>query len=194
MNKSFGEALVEQIERYRFPKDSRYVKWFQIYPLPINGCSDNEISEIARKQNISLLPEIYIEFMRYAGKDSGDIFIGYDLTYRYVSRTNMKKLANKILEKDGKSLLGDIAFVFMNLQGHSFWYFLVNQGDDPPVYLYMMDDGEDDPEYPCKSGSIEVAAHLSEFFTQFIAERASDDEQQKFINQYALSYRTNNSE
>jgi hypothetical protein len=189
MEKTFGAILQEKLTELRYPENSKYLKWFSVYPLPIIGCTDDEIQKLKTIQNVTYLPKLYVEFMSYMGKACGDIFIGYDVTYRYISKYDMRGLANQVLSKDGQQTLGNDQFVFMNLQGHSFWFFPVNEGDDPPVYLYVMDDGEDDPEYPFKQGSLKVEAYLSNFLTRFIAERESIEEQQRILEQYAVPYR-----
>jgi len=191
MLKSFGEVLRDKAIELRYPKDHNMLSdWIKQYPLPILGCSKFEIEELCQKQKIQKLPTIYFEFMRFMGKESGDLFIGYDIIYYYLKSYNFRESLNIRLTIDGYTPLNNGYYVFMNLGGHSFWYFSVDESNDPPVYMYIIDDGEDDPEYPCDQGPIIVDNHLSSFLAYFIEERASLEEKQDFLTEYASPYRS----
>jgi hypothetical protein len=190
VNKSFGEALKEKLIQLRLPQDSMYLEGIRhYYPLPINACTSEEIDKLKKLQNVENLPEVYVEFMLHMGKWCGDIFLGYDIVYHYISAHNMKEAANKLLQNDSKQALAKDDFVFMNLQGHSYWFFPTTEGEDPPVYMYIMDDGADDPDYPTKDGPIKIFEYLSEFLSDFIRKRESENAQNEFLRQYAVELR-----
>lgn len=54
------------------------------YYSPPEGCSEDEISEIAHAQNVTQLPEYYVEFMRRFGKqwDAGEHFYPAVLSFK----------------------------------------------------------------------------------------------------------------
>jgi len=178
---SFGEAMRDKLETLKYPKGHIFVEWSDVYPLPIKGCTVSEISEIKVTQGVEQknLPDIYLEFLRYLGKKSGDLFIGYDLTYFYLTKYNFTVSINRTLRQDGHRNLGENVYAFMNKQSVSHWYFHLDDGDDPAVYFYSEFTGEE--EHPTKDGPIKVSNRLSEFFTSFIAERESREAQTEFL-------------
>ena len=181
----FGKALFEKAVELQLPSDHKYLRWIKDYPLPIKGCTDEEIKVMAHIQQVKKLPRIYIDFMKYFGKASGDLFIGYSF---YHTEANMKDIANKYLRNEGKFQLNSNDFVFMDLNGHSFWYFDTSSGEDPAIYMYVISDGDDEDDYPFKLGGIKIEENLSIFLTQFIAERESEEKQSEFLRKYVKLY------
>ena len=82
------------------------------------------------------LPKAYIEFIKTMGNGTGDRFLsGYSCFSKEIF--NLKDWAMEILyENDDTELLNKSDYVFMMMQGIVFWYFDLNDGDDPPVYEY----------------------------------------------------------
>lgn len=184
----FGEALGQQLQALAIPKDKLHRVWQDLYPFVVAGCSTAEIEQLRELQETARLPEIFVEFLKCAGKRCGDIFIGYDIGWQYMGAYNMKRGLNKILALAKHEAVKDSDFVFMNLQGHSYWFFSTEM-DDPPVYMYILDDGSDDDEYPCRAGAVQVSDYVSEFLTRFISKRESQAAQDIFLQTYAAPYR-----
>lgn len=79
------------------------------------------------------LPKQYLEFMRYAG--SGKFWVGSSCSFSEVP--NLKKYAKDLLNENGFSHdLKDDDFVFWMHCGYMFYFFNLNEGDDPPIYYY----------------------------------------------------------
>ena len=79
------------------------------------------------------LPEQYIKFMRYAG--NGQFWRGSSYSFFEVCR--LKKYAEEILiENEFSHCLKDDDFVFWMHCGYMFYFFNLNEGDNPPVYYY----------------------------------------------------------
>lgn len=100
------------------------------------------------------LPKAYIEFLKTMGNGTGDRFLsGYSCFSKEIF--NLKDWAMEILyENENTELLNKSDYVFMMMQGIVFWYFDLNDGDDPPVYEY--------DEYGSVNGQI-VCNHFSIF-------------------------------
>lgn len=79
------------------------------------------------------LPEQYLEFMHYAG--NGQFWVGS--SYNFLEVPKLKKYAEELLiENEFSHILNDDAFVFWMHGGYMFYFFNLNEGDDPPVYYY----------------------------------------------------------
>lgn len=186
---NFGQALKEKLKELKYPRNHVFVERFADYPLPIEGCTLEEIEQIKIVQNVpnKKLPLVYMEFLIHLGKRSGDLWIGYDLNYRYLIGYNFTEAYNEQLIADGHHPHSDQYYVFMNKQGSCHWFFSLDEGDDPWVYEYCEQTGEEDDPY--LGGPIKLDERLSDFFTEFIAERESKESQQRFIQKYAVQYR-----
>lgn len=99
------------------------------------------------------LPEQYIEFMRYAG--DGQFWVGSSYSFSKVSE--LKGYAQELLEENEfPHRLHEEDFVFWMHCGYMFYFFKLNEGDDPPVYYYSECDSMND------------FVKCSESFTDFI--------------------------
>jgi hypothetical protein len=127
MKLSFGQALHKKATELALPQSNLEQGSITVYPLPILGCSEEEIQTLAELQGVTGFPYIFLEFLRYMGRASGDLYRGYDIGYQYFGAYNMKSKANKVLIRDGKQTIQDQQFVFMNLGGHSFWFFSTDE-------------------------------------------------------------------
>ena len=80
------------------------------------------------------LPEEYRIFLEIGG--NGVRFLkgsSYDITEVF----NLKKWANELLEEDNSDeVLSTNDFIFFMHQGYQFYFFKLNEGDNPPVYFY----------------------------------------------------------
>jgi hypothetical protein len=176
----FGLALREQLTRLAHPPTWDYYRNFPWYPMPIAGCTDEEIAVIMQMQGATHLPELYVEFLRYLGKSPGDLYIGCDLHYRYLSAGNYRGGLNESLTLCGFAPVMEDGVVFMCQQGHTYWFFYTDpQVDDPEVYFFsetLVERGE-----LCERGAVSLNMRLSEKLTEFIAERDSPAAQRAFL-------------
>lgn len=79
------------------------------------------------------LPIQYIEFMRYAG--NGQFWRGS--MYKFSEVHKLKEYAKELLsENDFPHTLKDNDFVFWMHGGYMFYFFNLDEGNDPPVYYY----------------------------------------------------------
>lgn len=79
------------------------------------------------------LPAQYIEFMRYAG--NGQFWKGS--MYKFSEVNKLKEYAEELLsDNDFPITLKESDFVFWMHGGYMFYYFNLDEGDNPPVYYY----------------------------------------------------------
>ncbi len=118
-----------------------------VYPM-----EESSINQII--QTYGKLPEAYIEFLQTMGDGTGDRFLsGYSCFSNEIF--SLKDWALEILCENGDTaFLKKSDYVFMMTQGIVFWYFDINDGDDPPVYEYA--------EYSSAKGHM-VCNHFSVF-------------------------------
>lgn len=188
---TFGQALYNKLVELRLPPEHLYVRYYPVYPIPIEGCTEQQLQEIKIAQGVQYLPYLYEEFLRFMGVSSGDLFIGMDSTYAYLKSGRMKQALQNLLDKDNFSQILEPFFVFMSQQGHSFWYFKTGQNSDPEVFLYTQKSGlleEDEAnDNPFRNGPILVGQRLSQFLTQFIQERESIKAKENLLIQYGFN-------
>ncbi|OKP93196.1 hypothetical protein A3842_00690 [Paenibacillus sp. P3E] len=112
--------------------------------------NDNEIHgftelEVGRcEQSIGfVLPFQYREFLLTIGHDAGLLFQGTDILFRNVENLlELRKEAEDLLEENEETFsLPSDAFVFSMHQGYEFNYFVISEGNDPPVYQYVEGNG-----------------------------------------------------
>lgn len=79
------------------------------------------------------LPAQYIEFMRYAG--NGQFWKGS--MYKFSEVNKLKEYAEELLsDNDFPITLKESDFVFWMHGGYMFYFFNLDEGDNPPVYYY----------------------------------------------------------
>jgi len=185
----FKHYFYQKLLDLRIPKDdSKYFNWWpEEYPLPIEGCTLEEIGKLKQAQKVTILPEIYEAFLQVAGRAFGDVFIGYDIAY-YAIKELKDDLLEMIVEDEAPRILPPETFVFLAQQGHTFWYFSAQEDPyDPPVYIYTEARELPDSWYE-QNGTDEnpkpFFAHLSELLTLFIAEREGKEAQEAFLRDY----------
>lgn len=108
------------------------------------GCSERQIKDLENKLNLTL-PITYKEFLRWMGVKGGLLLRGSDVYYGYLigsvwqsPDSSMKKHAAELLNEygfDANRLLED-SIVIMSHQGTAIQYIKVNEGDNPPVYMF----------------------------------------------------------
>jgi len=102
--------------------------------VPMKPCNEDEISTLKNLSPTKELPLTYLEFMYKAG-NGAEFLAGTDYSMKYI--LELKEWAVELLgENNYSEKLTDNQFVFMMHQGYMFWYFNLDEGDDPPVFLY----------------------------------------------------------
>ena len=66
---------------------------------------------------------------------------------------------NLLLQCESEFKLPKNSFVFGNSAGYSFWYFIINGSEDPPVYFYIDYYSKTNNNYPIK-----IFDKLSDFY------------------------------
>ena len=98
------------------------------------GCTLEQIAEIESKFDCRL-PKIYKAFLSRFGNGAGRFFLGSDVFYPSV--LELRDWASELLVDDGEIMLNDESFVFAMHQGYQFFFFNLDQNDDPEVHYYM---------------------------------------------------------
>lgn len=95
--------------------------------------SDIDYNDFIKSLYPIKLPKAYLEFMRYTGY--GQYFVGSD--YKMSDVKQLNGWAEELLEEnDFPQKLPESGFVFWMHQGYMFYFFRLDEGDDPPVYYY----------------------------------------------------------
>lgn len=100
-------------------------------------CDPNDMEQLTEIANGQKLPEAYVTFMKCAGRGY-IMFNGSDYSFKDTERfKELKAGALDLLEECGfNKKIGDEQFVFMGHQGYMYWFFNLNDGDNPPVYFF----------------------------------------------------------
>ncbi len=129
-----------------------YVRERVVFPEDAMGCSHKDIESIKKAQDIHYLPSVYLGFLKLFGRSAGGLFQGSD--YAYEDLLTLKDEARRSMSWEEPPLqMPQGAFVFLGNQGVHFLYFLISDGDDPPVFSYV------ESEKPQK-----IYDYLSEFY------------------------------
>lgn len=108
----------------------------------IQGFTASEVEQCEQALG-SKLPNQYREFLLAIGHDAGLLFQGTDILFRNVDNLlELRKEAEDLLaENEETFILPMDAFVFSMHQGYEFNFFVISEGNDPPVYQYVEGDG-----------------------------------------------------
>lgn len=123
-------------------------------PSEVNGCSEYDIRQLETDLGIRL-PVRYCEFLKLMGYSAGRFFLGTDIFFQHLR--SLQGGASRLLRDDGQQPLPEQAFVFGMHQGYQFVFFLLNQGDDPPVSGYLE-----------KKGFSEISTSFSEYLAKAV--------------------------
>jgi hypothetical protein len=128
MNK---EAIVSLLSEYNIANDNE-----------IQGFTASEVEKCEQALRLKL-PNQYREFLLAIGHDAGLLFQGSDILFRNVDNLlELRKEAEYLLaENEETFILPTDAFVFSMHQGYEFNFFVISEGNDPPVYQYVEGDG-----------------------------------------------------
>ncbi|MFJ6267092.1 SMI1/KNR4 family protein [Lysinibacillus xylanilyticus] len=101
---------------------------------PMEPCSKDDLSKLVKLSSPRTLPKTYLDFMNKAGNGI-EFLVGTDYSMKYIF--DLKEWAIELLEENNFiKKLTDNQFIFMMHQGYIFWFFNLNDGDDPAVYYY----------------------------------------------------------
>lgn len=101
---------------------------------PMKPCSKDDISKLVKLSPTRTLPKTYLDFMNKAGNGI-EFLVGTNYSMKYIF--DLKEWAIELLEENNfTKKLTDNQFIFMMHQGYMFWFFYVNDEDDPAVYCY----------------------------------------------------------
>lgn len=102
----------------------------------VKGCTSMEIAEIERQANAPFsLPAEYKNFLQTMGKGAGKLFQGTGIYYP--DCLDFQRTASTLLKVNELPPLPQRAFAFSIHQGYLLYFFYLDEGNDPPVYLYM---------------------------------------------------------
>ncbi|XRD23888.1 SMI1/KNR4 family protein [Lysinibacillus fusiformis] len=101
---------------------------------PMKPCSKDDLSKLVKLSPTRTLPKTYLDFMNKAGNGI-EFLVGTNYSMKYIF--DLKEWAIELLEENNfPKKLTDNQFIFMMHQGYMFWFFYVNDEDDPAVYCY----------------------------------------------------------
>lgn len=108
----------------------------------IQGFSASEVEACEQALN-SKLPSQYREFLLAMGHDAGLLFQGTDILFQHVDQLlELRKEAEDLLAENKETFaLPKDAFVFSMHQGYEFNFFVLSEGNAPPVYQYVEGEG-----------------------------------------------------
>lgn len=124
-------------------------------------CSEEEINHIAKGKR---LPIAFVEFLQCMGRGTGGkkFMKGEDCYYEKLLW--LTESARELLsENDSGLILSEDIFVFFMSQGCLFCFFKLDEGDNPPVYLFS--EAREDRFYK-----------IAECYTDFLVGYLTNDE------------------
>lgn len=114
--------------------------------------SENDITGIEEEIKMTL-PKVYRTFLSLMGRGAGDFMKGSSAFYN--DFYDFKYGVTEIIQDNKLPKLPEESFVFWMHQGYQFAFFLLSEGDDPPVYYFT--EGRNQLDY-------QKIESLSEFF------------------------------
>jgi hypothetical protein len=135
-------------------------------------CSEEDIAE-AQAQCDRPLPAEYRRFLTHTGRGSDLLFIGEDIFFPALL-SFQQQARGLILADEVRLTLPTNAFVFFIHRDIQFFFFKLNEGDDPPIYCY--EEGADE--------FIRVYESFSEFMHVYIALHAESYDALTQFNRY----------
>lgn len=104
-------------------------------PDSFKGCTDEEIQQVMKTQNVKRLPATFVEYLRVMGHGGlPRLFAGDDIGFHamlYLKKTLLNEIR---LYSPNFTLPGD-AFVFFGHHDYEFQYFLTDNDDNDPLVL-----------------------------------------------------------
>jgi hypothetical protein len=129
------------------------------YEPPLIGCTAEEIQQMCSSQQVSQLPDLYIEFMMNFGQNAGGLKNGGDFLFPQV--LDFKNRWRPMLPSED-------CFVFMT-NNDSFALFFQTNGENDPI-VYKIDEADNEAALV-----IEPYGLLLDFFEDWIHEEIEID-------------------
>lgn len=134
--------------------------WDGFAKEPVVPCTEQEISAMAAQLPPQRIPEAYRELLVYGGRKLGGVYgavdISYEMTWTLLSH-GYRDIVAMIRPWDKDVVLPAHLFVINEHLGSNFTFVRLDEGDDPPVYLW--EEGE---------GGLEVATREHDTFSAFL--------------------------
>lgn len=149
----------------------KYVK--EQYPfISIKGCSLQEIMRFEESINANL-PHIFNKFLQVFGLSDdflSDIgCLGKDTIYSI-----LLSLKSRFLQACADAMiserLNDMDFIFISRENTYFYFFRLNEGDDPPVFVFNIENAISNKmgaESQPREIITQVSLSISDFFQKF---------------------------
>ena len=107
-------------------------------------CTEHEIAAMAAHLPGGRVPEAYRELLAYGGRKMGRLYeridISYEMTWALL-RDDYKDVLAMIRPWDKGVVLPPKLFVLNEHFGSNFTFVRLDEGDDPPIYLWEEGDG-----------------------------------------------------
>lgn len=134
--------------------------WHGFAEEPVVPCTEQEIAAMAARLPGGRIPEAYRELLAYGGRKLGGVYgavdISYEMTWPLLSH-DYRDIVAMIRPWDKDVALPPELFVLNEHFGSNFTFVRLDEGDDPPVYLW--EEGE---------GGLEVATREHDSFSAFL--------------------------
>jgi hypothetical protein len=146
--------------KYIQPAIDAFEGWSGSAGESVVPCTEQEIATMAARLPSGRLPEAYRELLAYGGKKLGGVYggvdISYEMTWALLSH-DYRDILTMIRPWDKAVVLPRDLFVLNEHSGSNFTFVRLDEGDDPPVYLW--EEGE---------GGLEVATREHDTFSAFL--------------------------
>jgi len=112
-------------------------------PELFKGCTNEEIQQVMKVQNVKRLPSTFVEYLQIMGHGGiAEILLGDSADFN--SMLYLKEsLIDQVESYSPNFTLPNNVFVFFGHQDVEFRYFLTdNSDDDPPVFMHIIDDDD----------------------------------------------------
>ncbi|MFD2564794.1 SMI1/KNR4 family protein [Aquimarina rubra] len=137
-------------------ESKNFLKDYPQITSEFRGCSEQEIDNLESILN-EKIPEAFKEFLGWFGKSGGKILRGTDYYYPFLSGEayegwkeenivpqdhTFKDVGIDLLNRnnfDGKKILEN-SILFMSHQGYAIEFLKVDEGENPPVYIFVEQD------------------------------------------------------
>jgi hypothetical protein len=121
--------------KYSGKKDlNSFISFLEKNEIQMKASSSEEIEQLKQLVPNKYIPNNYLKFMEKCG-NGFRVFKGSSYTMSEI--LDLKKWAVELLEEDNSSeVLSDYDFVFFMHQGYQFYFFRLDEGNDPRIYFY----------------------------------------------------------
>lgn len=120
-----------------------FIEFLSKNRISMKPCTPEQLQQLMQMVGNLRLPSTYLQFMGYAGNGIR-FFKGSSYTMREIE--NIQTWAQELLSEDESlEILTSNDFVFFMHQGYQFYFFKLDEGDNPPIYYY--EEGENHQKF-----------------------------------------------